>query len=152
MGIFSAIAVAWNALRIDKGRSGLTSLGIIIGIGAVIALVSAGDGARRKPDERLESVGKNLILIRAGARTQLEIVADYVPLTAGDVEAAAWASSTTASPSRHATTASTRNTSSPATCFPSPTASPPIPSDPTEAPERPPTASSTGRIRNGGRG
>jgi putative ABC transport system permease protein len=49
--------------------------------------VSAGDGARRKLDERLESVGKNLILIRAGARTQQGIVADYVPLTSEDVEA-----------------------------------------------------------------
>jgi putative ABC transport system permease protein len=87
MGIFSAIVVALESLLVNKGRSALTSLGIIIGIGAVIALVSAGDGARRKLDERLESVGKNLILIRAGARTQQGIVADYVPLTAEDVEA-----------------------------------------------------------------
>ena len=65
MSIFSAIVVALESLLINKGRSALTSLGIIIGIGAVIALVSAGDGARRKLDERLESVGKNLILIRA---------------------------------------------------------------------------------------
>jgi putative ABC transport system permease protein len=87
MSIFSAIVVALESLLINKGRSALTSLGIIIGIGAVIALVSAGDGARRKLDERLESVGKNLILIRAGARTQQGIVADYVPLTSEDVEA-----------------------------------------------------------------
>jgi putative ABC transport system permease protein len=87
MSFFSAIVVAVESLLVNKGRSALTSLGIIIGIGAVIALVSAGDGARRKLDDRLESVGKNLILIRAGARTQQGIVADYVPLTTEDVEA-----------------------------------------------------------------
>jgi putative ABC transport system permease protein len=87
MSIFSAIVVAVESLLVNKGRSALTSLGIIIGIGAVIALVSAGDGARRKLDERLESVGKDLILIRAGARSQQGIVADYVPLTTEDVEA-----------------------------------------------------------------
>src|SRR5579871_2389474 len=87
MSLLSAIIVAVQSLLVNKGRSSLTSLGIIIGIGAVIALVSAGDGARRKLDERLESVGKNLILIRAGARTQQGIVADYVPLTMEDVAA-----------------------------------------------------------------
>jgi putative ABC transport system permease protein len=87
MSFFSAFIVALESLLVNKGRSALTSLGIIIGIGAVIALVSAGDGARRKLDDRLESVGKNLILIRAGARTQQGIVADYVPLTSDDVEA-----------------------------------------------------------------
>jgi putative ABC transport system permease protein len=86
MTIFSAIVVAVESLLVNKGRSALTSLGIIIGIGAVIALVSAGDGARRKLDDRLDSVGKNLILIRAGARSQQGIVADYVPLTTEDVE------------------------------------------------------------------
>jgi putative ABC transport system permease protein len=87
MSFFSAILVALEALLVNKGRSTLTSLGIVIGIGAVIAMVSAGNGARRKLDDRLESVGKNLILIRAGARNQQGIVADYVPLTAADGEA-----------------------------------------------------------------
>jgi putative ABC transport system permease protein len=87
MTLATAIRVALAALLVHKGRSALTSLGIIIGIGAVIALVAAGDGARRKLDERLESVGKNVILVRAGARTQQGMVADYVPLTPDDVEA-----------------------------------------------------------------
>ncbi|HXG10379.1 MAG TPA: ABC transporter permease [Gemmataceae bacterium] len=87
MSFFSAIRVALAALLVNKGRSGLTSLGIVIGISAVIAMVSAGDGARAKLDERLESVGKNLILIRAGARTQQGMVADFTPLTAADAEA-----------------------------------------------------------------
>jgi putative ABC transport system permease protein len=87
MGILSAMLVAFDALRVNKGRSTLTSLGIVIGITAVIALVSAGNGARRKLDDRLESVGKNMILIRAGARTQQGIVADYVPLSLADRDA-----------------------------------------------------------------
>lgn len=87
MSFFSAIRVALAALLVNKGRSGLTSLGIVIGISAVIAMVSAGDGARALLDERLESVGKNLILIRAGGRTQLGLVADSLPLTSADADA-----------------------------------------------------------------
>jgi putative ABC transport system permease protein len=87
MSFFSAIRVALAALLVNKGRSGLTSLGIVIGISAVIAMVSAGDGARAKLDERLESVGKNLILIRPGARTQQGMVADFTPLTSADADA-----------------------------------------------------------------
>jgi putative ABC transport system permease protein len=74
-------------LLVNKGRSTLTSLGIVIGIAAVIALVSAGNGARHKLNDRLESVGKNLILIRPGARTQQGMVADFVPLRAEDSKA-----------------------------------------------------------------
>ncbi|HLN32846.1 MAG TPA: ABC transporter permease [Gemmataceae bacterium] len=86
MGFLSAIRVALDALLVNKGRSVLTSLGIVIGISAVIAMVAAGGGARLKLDERLETVGKNLILIRAGARTQQGMVADFVPLTLDDSE------------------------------------------------------------------
>ncbi len=87
MSFFSALRVALSALLVNKGRSTLTSLGIVIGISAVIAMVSAGSGARKKLDERLESVGKNLILIRAGGRTQHGTVADFVPLTNADAHA-----------------------------------------------------------------
>ena len=69
MGFLSAIRVALAALLIHKGRSVLTSLGIVIGIGAVIAMVSAGDGARMKLDEQLENVGKTF-LSSAPARTR----------------------------------------------------------------------------------
>jgi putative ABC transport system permease protein len=87
MSFFAAIRVALHALFIHKGRSVLTSLGIVIGIGAVIALVSAGDGARLLLEDRLESVGKNLILIRAGSRTQQGMIADFAPLTMDDAAA-----------------------------------------------------------------
>src|SRR6516165_6223063 len=87
MGILSAFRVAFAALLVHKGRSVLTSLGIVIGTGAVIAMVSAGGGARQKLDERLDNVGKNLILIRAGAYTQAGALADVRPLTSADADA-----------------------------------------------------------------
>ncbi len=87
MSFFSAIRVALAALLVNKGRSMLTSLGIVIGISAVIAMVSAGTGARFKLDDRLESVGKNLILIKPGSRTQQGLVADFAPLKIEDAQA-----------------------------------------------------------------
>ncbi len=84
MNLLNAFRIALNALVIHKGRSTLTSLGIIIGTGAVISMVSAAGGARTKLDERLDNVGKTLIVIRAGARTQNGTLADTKPLTNDD--------------------------------------------------------------------
>jgi putative ABC transport system permease protein len=75
------------ALLVNKGRSALTSLGIVIGISAVIAMVAAGEGARYWLDKSLESVGKNLIVIRAGAHTSSGAVADYALLSSDDAAA-----------------------------------------------------------------
>jgi putative ABC transport system permease protein len=87
MNTWSAIRVALDALLVNKVRSTLTSLGIVIGISAVIALVAAGNGARHKLDDRLGSIGKNLILIRPGAHTLQGAVADFRPLSADDATA-----------------------------------------------------------------
>src|SRR5215510_163128 len=84
MGIFTAIHMALAALLVHKGRSFLTSLGIVIGTGAVIAMVSAAGGARQKLDERLDNVGKNLILVRAGARSTNGTLTDLKPITHED--------------------------------------------------------------------
>jgi putative ABC transport system permease protein len=84
MGFLAALHVAVAALVAHKGRSVLTSLGIVIGTAAVIAMVSAAGGARLKLDERLDNVGKNLILVRAGARTPNGTVADVKPITNDD--------------------------------------------------------------------
>ncbi len=84
MGLFTAIHMALAALLVHKGRSVLTSLGIVIGTGAVIAMVSAAGGARQKLDERLENVGKNLILVRAGARSTNGTLTDLKPITNED--------------------------------------------------------------------
>src|SRR4051812_38898115 len=87
MTALTAMRVALGALRAHKGRSVLTSLGVVIGISAVIALVAAGDGARCKLDERLDSIGKTMILLRAGVRTDQGAIADYTPLNAADARA-----------------------------------------------------------------
>ena len=87
MSFFSAIRVALGALLVNKGRSFLTSLGIVIGIGAVIAMVSAGSGARYKLEDRLGSLGKNLILIRPGSRSPQGFTQDFEPLTREDADA-----------------------------------------------------------------
>ncbi len=81
MGFLSALRVALAALVVHKGRSVLTSLGIVIGTAAVIAMVSAAGGARQTLDQRLDNVGKNLILVRAGARTSSGAVTDVKPIT-----------------------------------------------------------------------
>jgi putative ABC transport system permease protein len=87
MNLFSAFRVALGALLLNKGRTALTSLGIVIGTSAVIAMVSAGSGAHFKLDERLEKVGKNLILIRPGALTQAGSTSDFSPLRREDAAA-----------------------------------------------------------------
>jgi putative ABC transport system permease protein len=87
MSFLSALRVALGALLVNKGRSTLTSLGIVIGISAVIAMVSAGTSARDKLDERLDNVGKNLILVKAGVHTQNGSLADFKPLTSEDAAA-----------------------------------------------------------------
>jgi putative ABC transport system permease protein len=84
MSFVAAVRVALGALLVHKGRSLLTSLGIVIGIGAVIAMVSAGDGVRRKLDQSMSTLGRGLILIRSGARTKVGSIADATPLTRDD--------------------------------------------------------------------
>jgi putative ABC transport system permease protein len=86
MGFLAAFRIALSALVVHKGRSVLTSLGIVIGIAAVIAMVSAAGGARLQLDQRLDNVGKNLILVRSGSRTQSGAVADVKPITNDDAE------------------------------------------------------------------
>src|SRR4051812_48472248 len=87
MSLLTALRIALRALVVNKGRSVLTSLGIVIGTSAVIAMVSAGGSARQKLDERLSNIGKNLILVRAGAHTQAGAIADLKPLTVEDAAA-----------------------------------------------------------------
>ena len=53
----------YTALSANKVRSGLTILGIVIGIGSVIAMVSIGQGAQGQIQSSIESIGSNLILV-----------------------------------------------------------------------------------------
>jgi len=61
--------IALRALAVNKLRSILTMLGIIIGVGAVIAMVSVGAGAQARVSEQIQSLGSNLIIILPGSVT-----------------------------------------------------------------------------------
>jgi putative ABC transport system permease protein len=70
MNIIESMRIALNALRGNKLRAGLTMLGIIIGVGAVIALVSIGRGASAAIQAQIESTGTNLLYVRPGSTQQ----------------------------------------------------------------------------------
>ncbi|MGC3991867.1 MAG: ABC transporter permease [Chthoniobacteraceae bacterium] len=66
MRFASIIKIAFRALRRNKLRSGLTALGIIIGVAAVIAVVGVGNGAKTQVEQQIASMGQNVIMIFAG--------------------------------------------------------------------------------------
>jgi putative ABC transport system permease protein len=68
MNILRTIRVSLRALSRNKMRSFLTALGIIIGVGAVIATISIGQGAKREVEKRFESMGTNLLFVRPGSQ------------------------------------------------------------------------------------
>jgi len=57
-----------SALLMNKARSGLTILGIVIGIGSVIAMISIGQGAKGTIESRIEALGSNLVIVMPGAQ------------------------------------------------------------------------------------
>ena len=68
MLIREIIWVALGAIRANALRSFLTTLGIIIGVSAVIAMVALGEGAQRNVEERISRMGTNVLTIRADQR------------------------------------------------------------------------------------
>jgi len=69
MRLGSTFKIAFRALRRNKLRSALTALGIIIGVGAVIAMVGIGNGAKAQVESQIASLGENLILVFSGSTT-----------------------------------------------------------------------------------
>ncbi|HYB72093.1 MAG TPA: ABC transporter permease, partial [Candidatus Sulfotelmatobacter sp.] len=67
--IWPAVRIALRALRVNKLRAALTMLGIIIGVGAVIATVSIGSGAEQRIADQIKSIGSNLMMILPGSTT-----------------------------------------------------------------------------------
>src|SRR5262249_7038513 len=65
--LFQTIPSALAALRANKGRSILTTLGIIIGVAAVIAIVALGEGASASVNSQLAGLGTNLLTITPGS-------------------------------------------------------------------------------------
>ena len=70
MKIFAVLRVAARALRRNIMRTILTMLGMIIGVGAVIATVSLGNGAKSQVEAQIASLGQNVILIFSGSFTR----------------------------------------------------------------------------------
>jgi putative ABC transport system permease protein len=67
MDFLAILRIAFRALARNKMRSGLTMLGIIIGVGAVIAMVGIGQGANQQVQERIANMGSNMLMVWAGS-------------------------------------------------------------------------------------
>ncbi len=68
MTVLMIIKIAFRALVRNKMRAALTMLGIIIGVSAVIAMVSIGQGAQASVQAQISSIGTNLLFVSAGAQ------------------------------------------------------------------------------------
>jgi len=69
MNFAMTFRIAYRALGRNKMRSGLTMLGIIIGVGAVIAMIAIGSGAKARIQEQIASMGSNLLIVLSGSAT-----------------------------------------------------------------------------------
>lgn len=67
MDLNATFRIALRALRRNRLRSFLTALGVIIGVGAVIAMVALGEGAQRAIERQMEQFGTNVLMIFAGS-------------------------------------------------------------------------------------
>ena len=66
MDLAATIRIAMRALARNKMRSILTMLGIIIGVGAVIAMVGVGQGAQQKVQDQIAAMGSNMLFVASG--------------------------------------------------------------------------------------
>jgi putative ABC transport system permease protein len=69
MNLSMTLRIALKALGRNKMRSSLTMLGIIIGVGAVIAMIAIGSGAKARIQEQIASMGSNLLIVLSGSAT-----------------------------------------------------------------------------------
>jgi putative ABC transport system permease protein len=86
MKFWQSVLEALDSLAANKLRSGLTILGIVIGVAAVIAMISIGRGAQNTITGSIQSIGTNLIFIFRGGSSD---VRNPKPLTLGDADAMA---------------------------------------------------------------
>jgi putative ABC transport system permease protein len=91
MSLWAILKVAFRSLRKNKMRSALTMLGIIIGVGAVIAMVSIGQGANAMVQDQIASIGTNILFVWAGSHNApggvRQGAGTTASLTAEDVQA-----------------------------------------------------------------
>ncbi len=86
MNLWGSFLEALESLSANKLRSGLTILGIVIGVAAVIAMVSIGRGAQNTITGSIQGIGTNLLFVFSGGS---EDVRNPKPITLGDADAIA---------------------------------------------------------------
>jgi macrolide transport system ATP-binding/permease protein len=69
MNFAATLRIALLALRVNKMRSALTMLGIIIGVAAVIIMIAVGGGAQARVEDQIRSLGSNIIMVLSGSMT-----------------------------------------------------------------------------------
>jgi putative ABC transport system permease protein len=67
--LLAGLRIALRALMVNKMRSALTMLGIIIGVGAVIAMIAVGSGAKQRIADQIASMGSNMLIVLSGSST-----------------------------------------------------------------------------------
>jgi len=68
MSALESLRIAMRALRVNKLRSVLTVLGIVVDVGAVVCMVSVGAGAQAEVSEKIRTLGANLLFVLPGAK------------------------------------------------------------------------------------
>jgi putative ABC transport system permease protein len=86
------LRIAWGGIVANKLRSGLTILGMTIGVASVIILIAVGNGSSKAVEERIESLGTNVLLVeagglRGGARFAAAAASSSIALTKQDAAA-----------------------------------------------------------------
>jgi putative ABC transport system permease protein len=82
------VAVAFSSIRSNLLRAGLTMLGIIIGVGAVITMVALGSGAQKAVQDRIAALGANVFTVFAGqGRSGAVMITDRTVLSTDDYQA-----------------------------------------------------------------
>src|SRR5690606_20019885 len=81
------LRVAFQSIRANFFRAMLTMLGIIIGVGAVIAMLAAGAGAQKRIDDQIESLGANILTVNAARFMSGGVARDQMTRTVDDAAA-----------------------------------------------------------------
>lgn len=90
MRIFNSFKIAWRAILLNRSRTFLTMLGMIIGVGSVIAMMALGQGSKESIRTEISSMGSNMITVRPGAGMRGGVMTggeDINKLTMADLQA-----------------------------------------------------------------
>jgi macrolide transport system ATP-binding/permease protein len=85
--VSEAVKTALRSLKASPLRTTLTMLGIVIGVGSVVAMLALGNGAKQQVLSRIEAMGTNLLLVRPGAPNVRGAGATVTTLVPGDADA-----------------------------------------------------------------